>query len=151
MDKNNKIVTILFTAIITAAAVIFVYEVLLNKNSSSTTTVTTEGDGVPKITGGRKTSYTASEVLDMIKQDKVYLGDSVVIYDNGDLKSNNPKFQGTIDAILKVESNVKGLNEQALETKIPFQYHLYIFAATVYRDQYADEFIKSSKDTSASK
>jgi hypothetical protein len=132
---------------LSVAAVVFVYEVLLKKNSDTQTAAVSEGDGEPRITDGRKTSYTAKEVIDMIKSDKVYLGDSVVIFDTGDLKSSNPKFQGTIDAILKVESNVKGLKEKATSTKIPFQYHLYIFAATVYRDQYADEFINSKKDS----
>lgn len=147
MEKNNKIITILFTAILSAAAVIFVYEVLLRKNPDSVTGPSAGDGGAPKITDGRKTSYTAKEVIDMIKSDKVYLGDSIVIYDDGTMTSTNPKFQGTIDAVLKVESNVKGLNDRAIETKIPFQYHLYIFSATIYRDQYAEEFIKLSKDS----
>jgi hypothetical protein len=149
MEKSNKILIILFTAIISAGIVIFVYEVLLKKNTTAPTAAITDTDGMVKITEGRKTSYTASEVIDMIKKDKVYLGDSIVIYDNGDLTSSNPKFQGTINAILQVESNIKGLAEQVKATKIPFQYHLYIFAATVYRDQYADEFTKSPKDSTA--
>lgn len=151
MENNNKILTILLTAIVSVAAVIFVYEILLKKNSNAATTSAAGDDGMPKITEGKKTSFTATEVLDMIKSDKVYLGDSVVIFDNGDLKSSNPKFQGTIDAVLKVESNVKGLNDKTMQTKIPFQYHLYIFSATAYRDQYADEFTKAPKDSTVSK
>ncbi len=151
MEKNNRILTILITAIVSAALVIFVYEFLLKKDTGSTTTASSTDDGIPKITDGRKTSYTVAEVLSMIKSDKVYLGDSIVIYDNGDMRSSNPKFQGTIDAVLKVEGNVKGLNEKAVQTKIPFQYHLYIFAATIYRDQYAEEFIKTAKDSTTVK
>ena len=147
MEKNNRVLTIILSAIVTAAVVVFIYEVVLDKKSTPITTVAAGDEGMPTITDGKKTSYTAKEVIDMIKSDKVYLGDSVVIFDNGDLKSSLPKFQGTIDAILKVESNVKGLNDKARETKIPFQYHLYIFAATVYRDQYAEEFMNTSKDT----
>lgn len=147
MEKNSKILTILITAIVSVVAVVFVYEVLLKKSSNTETTAVTGNEDPPKITNGKKSSYTASEVIDLIKSDKVYLGDSIVIFDNGDLRSSIPKFQGTIDAILKVESNVKGLNDKAKETRIPFQYHLYIFAATVYRDQYAEEFITASKDS----
>ncbi|HEX4957469.1 MAG TPA: hypothetical protein VFV46_04775 [Lacibacter sp.] len=146
MEKNNKILTILLTAVITAASVIFVDKVLLKKDADGTVTGTGEGE-MPTITDGKKTSYTAAEVLELIKSDKVYLGDSVVIYDNGTLTSNNPKFQGTLDAVMKVEANVKGLNEKAMETKIPFQYHLYIFAATIYRNQYANEFVNNSTDS----
>lgn len=149
MVKNNKVLTILITATITAASVIFIYEFLLNKNSNTSSTTSVVEEGNPKITGGKKSNYTVGEVIEMIKSDKVYLGDSIVIFDNGDLKSSIPKFQGTIDAILKVESNVKGLNDKARETRIPFQYHLYIFAATVYRDQYAEEFRTTTKDSTS--
>jgi hypothetical protein len=139
---SNRILTLLITAVLSAGAVIFVYEVLLKKKSSSINEVSIAETGIPKITDARKTSFTATEVIDMIKKDTVYLGDSIVIYDNGDLVSSNLKFQGTINSILSVESNVKWLTGKTEETKIPFQYHLYNFAATVYREQYATEFKK---------
>ena len=151
MEKNNRILTILITSLISIAAVVFVYEVLLKKNTAQESAVTEAGDGMPTVIGGRKSAYTVDEVISMIKRDKVYLGDSITIFDNGDLKSSNPKFQGTIDAILKVESNVKGLNEQARTTKIPFLFHLYIFSATIYREQYPEEFTKMPKDSTAVK
>jgi hypothetical protein len=151
MEKNNKLRIILVTMILSALAVVFVYEILLKKNPKSETTASTNNNEMPVITDAKKTSYTALEILNMIKSDKVYLGDSVVLFDNGELRSSIPKFQGTIDAIMKVETNVKGLTEKAMETKIPFQYHLYIFSATVYREQYPDEFNKTTKDSTTVK
>lgn len=151
MKINNTLLIILVTAAATALVVVLVYEILLKNNIKSEVADSANKDEMPVITDAKKTSYTAAEVISLIKSDKVYLGDSIVIFDNGELRSSLPKFQGTIDAVLKVEANVKGLNEKALQTKIPFQYHLYIFSATIYREQYAEEFIKTVKDSTTAK
>lgn len=93
-----------------------------------------------KIKGGMKKEYTANDILTMIKNSKEYIGDSVTIFENGDITTNNFKLQGTIGHVLNNDKEyVKGITTA---NHLPFQYNLYCLAAGYYRSQYPTEFNK---------
>jgi hypothetical protein len=105
-----------------------------------------------KIKGGRKIEYTADDILTLIKKSPEYIGDSVVIYEDGTLVTNNAKFQGTINSVLSVQANVDGLKQETASNKLPYLFNVYKLAAYYYRGQYPEEFKpKPISDSTASK
>ena len=96
-----------------------------------------------KIKGGMKKEYTADDILTMIKSSKEYIGDSITVFENGDITSNNFKLQGTISHVLNNDKEyIKGITAS---NHLPFQYNLYCSAAGYYRVQYPEEFKKVIK------
>jgi hypothetical protein len=137
MSKPYKL--LLFTIIISIVAIaviVFRYEQLLSRQKK-------QEQNLGAVLGGPSNKqYTAAEIIDMIKKSKEYLGDSITIFDNGDITSSNGKFQGTIKAVIESKDNMDIVRNNAKTNRLPLQYNVYILAATYYRQQYASEFEK---------
>ena len=86
--------------------------------------------------------YTATDIIDLIHKSNEYIGDTVTIFDNGDMLSSNGKFQGTIAAVVNSKDNMDIVRNNAKSNRLPLQYNVYILAATYYRQQYPTEFKK---------
>ena len=143
MKKETRI--ILFVVVVSIAAialVIFRYEKLLIDKER-------EYKATTKIPGGVaiKTEYTAQEIMELIKKSPEYLGDSVTIFENGDMVSSNGKFNGTIQSVINNDGNMGIVKSNMQSNKLPLQYNIYRLAAYYYRQQYPEEV----KNLSASK
>lgn len=135
MKKETKLILFILIVSITAIVlVIFRYEKLLVDQER-------EHKAMIKIAGGTtiKKEYTAQEIIDLIKKSPEYLGDSVTIFENGDMVSSNGKFNGTIQAVLNNDGNMGIVKSSMQSNKLPLQYNIYRLAASYYRQQYADE------------
>jgi hypothetical protein len=135
MKKETKIIFfVVVVSIVAIALVIFRYEkLLIDKQREHKASI--------KIPGGVaiKTDYTAQEIIDLIKRSPEYLGDSVTIFENGDMVSSNGKFNGTIQAVLTNDGNMGIVKSNMQSNKLPLQYNIYRLAAYYYRQQYAEE------------
>ena len=135
MKKEPKLILfIVIVAIVGIALVIFRYEkMLIDKDREHKATI--------KIPGGAaiKTDYTAQEIIDLIKRSAEYLGDSITIFENGDMVSSNGKFNGTIQAVLANDGNMGIVKSNMQSNKLPLQYNIYRLAAYYYRQQYPEE------------
>ena len=135
MKKETRIILFVVVVAITAIAlVIFRYEkMLIDKDREHKATI--------KIPGGVaiKTEYTAQEIGDLIKRSPEYLGDSVTIFENGDMVSSNGKFNGTIQAVITNDGNMGIVKSNMQSNKLPLQYNIYRLAAYYYRQQYPEE------------
>lgn len=150
MKRETKI--ILFIAIVSFVAialVIYRYEKLL---------VEKERDQKlnNKIQGGVaiKTDYTAQEIIALIKNSTEFLGDSVTIFENGDLISSNGKFNGTLQAVISNDGNMGIVRNNMRNNKLPLQYNIYELAAIYYKRQYPDEVkpvVPGKKDSTQGK
>lgn len=118
-------------------AVIFRYEELLSKQKKQ--------DLLPAVQGGALSGkvYSSSEIIKLIAASKEYIGDSITIFDNGEILSANGKFQGTINAVIHSEENMEIVHANTSTNKLPLQYNVYVLAATYYRQQYPEEFGKT--------
>lgn len=138
MSLANKIlVVVILLLILSNILIVFHYEKKLRLDENDVT-----------IIGGmeRNKKYTAHEILKLIKNSPEYLGDSLVIYVDGKLRTDNPKLQGTIDV---VSTNDKAaIDQQVLDSDLPRPFLIYKLASHYYRSQYANEF---KKDTSIRK
>jgi hypothetical protein len=94
-----------------------------------------------KIQGGIaiKTDYTAQEIISLIKSSAEYLGDSITIFENGDMVSSNDKFNGTIKAVITNDGNMGIVRNNMRNNKRPIQFNIYELAAIYYKRQYPDE------------
>jgi hypothetical protein len=138
MSKPYKL--LLFTIILAAVSItiiVYRYEQLLGRQKK-------EAHVLGSVLGGTPSNkqYTATEIIELIKKSKEYIGDSVTIFDNGDVVSSNGKFQGTIKAVLDSKDNMDIVYNNAKTNKLPLQYNVYVLAAIYYRQQYASEFEK---------
>lgn len=135
MKKETRIILFIVVVSITAIAlVIFRYEkLLIDKDKEHKATI--------KIPGGVaiKTDYTAQEIIELIKRSPEYLGDSVTIFENGDMVSTNGKFNGTIQAVITNDGNMGMVKNNMQSNKLPLQYNIYRLAAYYYRQQYPEE------------
>jgi hypothetical protein len=111
--------------------VIFRYEKLLAKIRYDKNFERVEG-GAPS-----NKHYTAAEVIALIKGSKEYLGDSITLYDNGQIHTSNEKFQGTLNAVTGSSANMDIVTSRAGSNNLPIQYNIYLLAAQYYRQQYA--------------
>jgi hypothetical protein len=135
MKKETKIISFVVVVSIAAIAlVIFRYEKLLIDKER-------EHKAMTKIPGGVaiKTEYTAQEINDLIKKSPEYLGDSITIFENGDMVSSNGKFNGTIQAVITNDGNMGIVKSNMQSNKLPLQYNIYRLAAYYYRQQYPGE------------
>ena len=147
MKKETKIILfIVVISIVAIGLIIFRYEkILIDKEREHKATI--------KIPGGVaiKTDYTAQEIIDLIKKTPEYLGDSITIFENGDMVSSNGKFNGTIQAVITNDGNMGIVKSNMQSNKLPLQYNIYRLAAYYYRQQYPDEIknLPSNKSDSA--
>ncbi|RYG01701.1 MAG: hypothetical protein EOO02_12175 [Chitinophagaceae bacterium] len=136
MKSQKKIIIFLILVnIVSVTLVVSRYESLLLKKQKELLTI------VP-VKGAEKSAgnYTASEITDLIRKSKEYIGDTITIYDNGELKSTNNKFQGTLNAVINTPANMDIVVSNGVNNKLPIQYNIYILAAAFYRQQYPLEF-----------
>jgi len=138
MSKPYKLLlftTILFSVAITI--IVYRYEQLLSRQKK-------EQHSLGNVLGGTPSNkqYTAAEIIDLIKKSNEYIGDSITIFDNGDITSSNGKFQGTLKAVIDSKDNMDIVRNSANTNRLPLQYNVYVLAATYYRQQYASEFEK---------
>ena len=135
MKKETKVILfVVIVCFVAIALVVYRYEKLL---------VDKERDHKQnnKIQGGVaiKTDYTAQEIISLIKKSTEYLGDSVTIFENGDMVSSNGKFNGTLQAVISNDGNMGIVRNNMRSNKLPLQYNIYELAAIYYRRQYPDE------------
>jgi hypothetical protein len=135
MKKETKIILfVVVVSIVAIALVIFRYEkILIDKDREHKASI--------KIPGGVaiKTAYTAQEIVNLIKGTTEYLGDSITIFENGDMVSSNGKFNGTIQAVITNDGNMGIVKSNMQSNKLPLQYNIYRLAAYYYRQQYPGE------------
>jgi|GEM_PF-1665024 len=135
MKKERKIIFfVIVVAIVAIALVIFRYEKLL---------IDKERDfkGSNKVPGGVaiKEEYTASDIIGLIKTSPEYLGDSITIFENGEMVSSNGKFNGTLNNVTTNEGDMNMVRANMKTNKLPLQYNVYRIAAFYYRQQYPDD------------
>ena len=135
MKKETKLILfVVVVAIVAIALVVFRYEkILIDKEN--------EHKAGTKIPGGVaiKTEYTAQDIIDLIKKSPEYLGDSVTIFENGEMVSSNGKFNGTLQAVITNNGNMGIVKSNMQNNKLPLQYNIYRLAAYYYRQQYPEE------------
>lgn len=135
MSKDRKLLIFtLILSLLTIALIIYRYEKLITKEKKDVL-------ALQKIVGGTalKKEYSAQEIIELIKKDTEYLGDSVTIFENGEMLSSNNKFQGTINAVLNSKENMNIVTGEMKNNKLPIQYNVYKLAAIYYKQQYKTE------------
>lgn len=135
MKKETKIVVfVVIISFVAIALVIFRYQKLLSDKEK-------EYKATIKIPGGAaiKQNYTAQEMIDLIKKSPEWLGDSVTIFENGDMVSSNGKFNGTIQSVINNNGNMSIVKSNMQSNKLPLQYNIYRLAAYYFRQQYPEE------------
>ncbi|MEJ7739650.1 MAG: hypothetical protein WKF97_19670 [Chitinophagaceae bacterium] len=136
MGKEKKIVLFVIIVAITAIfLLIYRYEKLLIEREMDYKELNKIIDGV-KI----KHDYTKSEIINLIKAIPEYLGDSLTIYENGEMTSSNEKFNGTLKAVINSSGNMEMVKNEMKLNNLPLQYNIYRMAAGFYRTQYQGEF-----------
>ena len=141
MSKPYKL--LLFTIVvfsIAIAVIVYRYEFLISKYKEAQQK--TQNLGIVKGGADSDKEYTAPEIIELIKKSNEYIGDTVTIFDNGDLVTSNSKFQGTIMAVINSKDNMDIVRNNAKTNRLPLQYNVYLLAATYYRQQYPTEFEK---------
>ena len=141
MRKEKKIVVfVLLVSIVAILLVVYRYEKRLLDMERE------HSDGI-KLVGGKKIKkqYTAQEIIDLIKKHPNYLGDSITIFESGEISSSNGQFNGTIAAVVSSTDNMNAVKSEAKNNKLPLQYNIYLLAATYYKQQYPNEFKKSAE------
>lgn len=140
MKKTRKLLFfIIGFFVILIALIIYRYEKLLIQTRKEVT--------FNHVTGGSPGSiqFNAQQIISLIRNNKEYIGDSITIFDNGEMKSSNEKFQGTIQAVISSNDNMDMVKSSMENNKLPIQYNIYVLAATFYRNQYASEFAPPTK------
>ncbi|MBS1667123.1 MAG: hypothetical protein JST58_07095 [Bacteroidetes bacterium] len=135
MSKNSKALSfIIGFFLIIISLIIYRYEKLLTKIR--------EEENFSHVDGGIPISkkYTANEIIYLIKKSSHYLGDSISIFDNGQISSSNPKFQGTIAAVISSKDNMDIVRSNMESNKLPIQFNIYELASIYYVQQYPNEF-----------
>ncbi len=125
---------------IASAVIVYRYEFLLSELREEHQKTQNLG----KVKGGFDSDkeYSATEIIELIKKSKEYIGDSITIFDNGDILSSNGKFQGTLSAVINSKDNMNIVHNNAKSNRLPLQYNVYVLAALYYRQQYPAEFEK---------
>jgi len=140
MKKEYKLATFVFIVfVLTTGFLVYRYETLLRKAKDNDTLF-------QPVEGGTAiaTKYSAPEIIGLIRKSKEYLGDSVTIFENGEITSTNGKFQGTLKAVITSDANMELVKSNMQYNKLPLQYNIYVLAATFYRQQYPTEFTDQS-------
>lgn len=132
MSKDRKL--LIFVVILSVSAIsliIYRYEKLIHTETKSVL-------ALQKIIGGVSLNkeYTAQEIIELIKQSPEYLGDSITIFENGEILSSNGKFQGTILAVLNSKENMNIVAGEMKTNKLPIQFNVYKLASAYYKAQY---------------
>lgn len=139
MKKIHKLlVFIIGFFIILIGLIIYRYEKLLEQTRAEVSFGRVEGGATLK-------KYNAHEIISLIRSSKEYLGDSITIFDNGEMQSSNAKFQGTIQAVIHSGDNMSMVKSSMAVNRLPIQYNIYVLAATFYRNQYAAEISPALK------
>lgn len=87
------------------------------------------------VSGGVKTRFTAKEVVAMIKKLPDYQGDSLVIYDDGTIKSFNAEINGALSWNLSDQATRLYLEGIAKSEKLPLAYVVYRHIIPYYIEQ----------------
>lgn len=138
MKKEVKLVLfILILAIASIVLVVFRYEKLLKEKDRNVLQLS-------KVIGGAKAQkeYTAPEMLALIRAAPEYIGDTITLYENGDMVSSNKRLNDMIRAVTTSDGNMSMVRNNIRDNKLPLQYNVYVIAAIFYRQAYPDEFKK---------
>lgn len=84
---------------------------------------------------GVKTSFTSSEIIEMIKKLPTYQGDSIIIFDNGTIKSMNAEINGGLSWNLSDKQTRLYLEEIAKSENLPLAYVVYRHVIPYYIQQ----------------
>jgi hypothetical protein len=136
MSREKKLlIFVILVAVVAIFLVIYRYEKLLVEKDKDMAELN-------RVLGGVriKKEYTAREIIELIKNSPSYLGDSLIIYENGDMLSSNDKFNGTIQAVITSKGNMTMVKNEMKKNKLPLQYNIYALASIFYKQQYPDEF-----------
>ncbi len=90
--------------------------------------------------------YSINEIKQMIKELPDYQGDSLIIDDDGNLKSGDGLIQSVITQMYEVSVNIEGIRNESIAKKIPEQVLVYKTAIRYYLIQYGSKVKKHSKE-----
>jgi hypothetical protein len=138
MTRDRKLLIFtLILSLLSIALIIYRYEKLLITERKEFTVM-------QKVIGGVSLNkqYSAEEIISLIKKDPGYLGDSITIFENGEMLSSNGQFQGTINAVLNSKENMNIVTGEMKNNKLPLQYNVYKLAAAYYKQQYKTDAAK---------
>ncbi|MCU0436606.1 MAG: hypothetical protein MUC49_01745 [Raineya sp.] len=129
MIKERIIVsTIIFSLLIALIVTIHSYETrILNEQFS--------------VVDGVKTKYTQKEVISMIKKLPTYQGDSIVVFDNGHIKSFLEALNGGLAHAQADPPTKQYLEGLAKSENLPFAFVVYRHVVPYY----IEEHVKSKK------
>ncbi|MFN3315558.1 MAG: hypothetical protein ACK40K_02015 [Raineya sp.] len=88
-----------------------------------------------RVIDGAKTSFTQKEILDMIKSLPDYQGDSLIIYEDGTIKSLNAEINGGLAWNLNDKPTRTYLEGIAKSEKLPLAYVVYRHVIPYYIEQ----------------
>ena len=135
MNKQTKLIVFtILVSVVTILIIVYRYELLLKELKKPQNLGAVKG-GTPF-----DKEYTAAEIISLIRSSKEYIGDSIIIFDNGNISSSNGKFQGTLQAVIDSKDNMDLVKSNMNSNRLPLQYNIYILAAIYYRQQYSEEF-----------
>jgi hypothetical protein len=130
MSRDRKLlIYVTFIFILIISFIIFKYE--FEKREAQRLKIT---DGVRL-----KTEYTTSEITDLIKLEPGYLGDSIVVYEDGTIKSMNDDLQGTIQHITNNTPDINVIEDLVRQSQLPKPVMVYRLAAHYYLTDHPDE------------
>jgi hypothetical protein len=132
--NGKSLVGIILFFLAVIVLIIYRYERLINEVRKEV-----RFDRVDGVVSAEK-KYTAQEIIALIKSSKEYINDSITIFNDGKMNSDNQKFQGTIMNVIESKDNMEIVKSNMNTNKLPIQYNIYILAATYYRWQYPAEF-----------
>jgi len=92
-----------------------------------------------------KKNYSANKIKRMISKLPDYVGDSIIIFEDGEMISSNIKFQGTIENVINSPENMNMVYADMRTSQMPKAYCIYKLASYYYKSQYKDEFNQSVK------
>ncbi len=119
-EKKTLLLTIILSVMVCSCLLFYYQEILGNARSLY-------GPG-----SNLKQTYTTAEIVDLIKQQANYLGDSLTVFEDGSIKSNFPSFQGTIDHVSQNPADNKEVVAQMKAFRLPKPVVVYNLAAHFY-------------------
>ncbi len=128
------------TLLITAGFVIILTTVVLHY----------ENDMSPKYIGKPGKIYIMEDIKQMITRLPDYQGDSVVIDEDGKLRSSDALIQSVIDQMYIVDTNINGIRKEAMLTDLPEPYLVYKTAIKYYIKEHGRK-VPNKADTVATR
>jgi hypothetical protein len=91
------------------------------------------------VIGGVKTQYTQKEIIDMIKRLPDYQGDSIIVFDNGEIKSFLPELDGGLQYAQNDPDTRLYLEGLAKSERLPLAFVIYRHVLPYYIQQHKNQ------------